>query len=50
MASESISTGKSIYGGYYAQDSKGNIGYGKTENVAINALQAAQNKNNSSKK
>jgi hypothetical protein len=29
MASEHISTGKSIYGGYYAQDSSGNIGRGK---------------------
>jgi hypothetical protein len=44
MATERISTGKSIYGGSYAQDSKGNIGYGKNESIARQALQSAQNK------
>lgn len=47
MASEHISTGKSIYGGHYAQDSSGNIGRGKSESVARQALQSAQNKSNS---
>lgn len=50
MASEYIRTGKSIYGGYYAEDRKGNIGRGKTESVARQALDAAQNQNNSKKK
>ncbi|WP_175551121.1 hypothetical protein [Spirulina major] len=44
MASESVYTGKSIYGGYYAKDSKGNLGRGKSESNAINALKMAQNK------
>ena len=44
MASERITTGNSIYGGKYAQDSKGNIGYGKDESIARDALKAAQNK------
>lgn len=44
MASESVHTGKSIYGGHYAKDSKGNHGYGKTESTAIHALKMAQNK------
>ncbi|QZZ22838.1 hypothetical protein J5X98_11105 [Leptothermofonsia sichuanensis E412] len=44
MASEHISTGKSIYGGYYAQDSSGNISRGKSEGIARQALQSAQNR------
>lgn len=50
MASERISTGKSIYGGYYAQDSSGNIGRGKSEGVARQALQSAQSKSQSNGK
>lgn len=44
MSSERISTGKSFSGGYYAKDSKGNHGYGKSESNAISALKMAQNK------
>lgn len=50
MPSERISTGKSIYGGYYAQDSSGNIGRGKSESIARQALQSAQNKADQNKR
>ncbi|MCW6036647.1 hypothetical protein K4A83_10280 [Spirulina subsalsa FACHB-351] len=44
MATENVHTGKSIYGGHYAQDSKGNIGRGNSESSAIEALKMAQDK------
>ncbi len=43
MGSERVTVGKSMYGGYYAQDSKGNIGRGNSEAGARDALRAAQN-------
>jgi hypothetical protein len=50
MSSESVTTGDSIYGGKYAQDTKGNIGRGNTESAALSALQAAQAASNSNDK
>lgn len=44
MSNETVRTGKSIYGGHYAEDSKGNIGRGSSESSAIEALKMAQNK------
>ena len=44
MPNETVYTGKSFYGGYYAKDSKGNRGYGKTESNAVEALKMAQDK------
>lgn len=49
MASETIKTGNSIYGDKYAQDSRGNIGYGPTESAALQALNVAQSRENSKK-
>jgi hypothetical protein len=49
--SEQVTTGDSMLGGKYAQDSKGNIGRGNTESAALAALHAAQAaSNNTSKK
>ena len=42
MATETIHTGDSIYGGSYAEDSSGNIGWGNTESAALQALSSAQ--------
>ena len=42
MATETVKTGDSIYGGKYAEDSKGNIGCGNTESAAMQALSSAQ--------
>ena len=50
MSTEKIRTGDSIYGGKYAEDSKGNIGRGPTDAAALAALQAAQATNNNSNK
>lgn len=50
MASEKISEGKSIYGGYYAEDSKGNIGRGDSKESARQALGSAQQQSQSNQK
>jgi hypothetical protein len=48
--SEEVRIGNSIFGGKYAEDTKGNIGRGPTEAAALVALQAAQAANNNSSK
>ncbi len=44
MANDSVKTGDSIYGGKYAQNSDGRIGYGPSEAAALQALNSAQSR------